>query len=406
VNAVSIDRILEGLIKQNNSKIVMVVMDGLGDIPSSDFDNKTPLEYASTLNLDALAAQSVCGRHIPVLPGITPGSGPGHLGIFGYDPIETVIGRGVLETVGLGIRLGHGDVAARANFATLDDNGIITDRRAGRIPTEANRELCGLLKEIDEIDGVRITVEPGKGHRFVVVFSGKDLNPEIDDTDPQHEGLAPLPAMPRKEEARFTAQVINKFIDSARSIIKDRRPANGILMRGISSRPRITGFKDKYKLEAAAIATYPMYRGIADLLGMTLLPAPDSIQGLFETYIEYHNKYDFFFIHVKGTDQAGEDGDFETKVDVIEKVDKALPVLMAKRPNVLCITGDHSSPCALRAHSWHPVPVLINSLFCGADDTTRFTENQCNKGGLGFFESKHLMTLLLANARRLDKYGA
>jgi 2,3-bisphosphoglycerate-independent phosphoglycerate mutase len=403
---VSIDRILEELIKQNNSKIAMVVMDGLGDVPGSDYGNKTPLEYAKTPNLDALAAQSICGRHIPVSPGITPGSGPGHLGIFGYDPIDTVIGRGVLETVGLGVRLEHGDVAARANFATLDDNGIITDRRAGRISNEKNRELCNMLKGIEEIDGVKITVEAGKGHRFVVVFRGRDLNPAISDTDPQDEGMAPLSAMPQKEEARFTAQVVNKFVDRARNIIKDQHPANGVLLRGFSSRPRISGFKEKYKLEAAAIATYPMYRGIADLLGMSLLPAPDSIEGLFETYIEYHNKYDFFFIHVKGTDQAGEDGDFETKVEVIEKVDKALPILMAKKPNVLCITGDHSSPCELRAHSWHPVPVLINSPFCGADDTTRFTENQCNKGGLGFFESRQLMTLLLANARRLDKYGA
>lgn len=402
----SIDKVMEGLIKKNNSKIVMVVMDGVGDIPNRDYDNKTPLEYASTPNLNALAKESVCGRHIPVLPGITPGSGPGHLGIFGYDPVNTVIGRGVLETVGLGVELKHGDVAARANFATIDDNGIITDRRAGRIPTEKNRELCEILKQIKEVDGVQIIIEPGKGHRFVVVFRGPNLNPAINDTDPQHEGMAPLKAKAQKEGAEFTASVINKFIERANELIKDRHPANGILLRGISSRPRIPGFKEKYKLESAAIAAYPMYRGIADLLGMTLLPAPDSIEGLFETYLEFHNKYDYFFIHVKGTDQAGEDGDFESKVSVIEKVDRALPVLLSKKPNVLAITGDHSSPCSLRSHSWHPVPVLISSPFCGADDTTRFTENQCNTGGLGFFESKYIMPILLANARRLDKYGA
>jgi 2,3-bisphosphoglycerate-independent phosphoglycerate mutase len=400
------DNILEGLIKENNSKMVMVVMDGLGDIRSPGFDNKTPLEYANTPNIDALTRESVCGRHIPVLPGITPGSGPGHLGIFGYDPLEVVIGRGVLEAVGLGVALKHNDVAARANFATLDSDGLIADRRAGRIPTEKTTQLCGILSQIKEIDGVEIIIEPGKGHRFVVILRGDNLNPAIYDTDPQNEGLAPLKAREQKEEAAYTAGIINKFLDKARNLIKDQHPANGILLRGISARPKIPGFKEKYKLEAAAIASYPMYRGIADLLGMTLLTAPDSIEGLFKTYIEFHNKYDFFFIHVKGTDQAGEDGEFLTKVSVIEKVDKALPILLDKRPSVLAITGDHSSPCPMRSHSWHPVPVLVNSRFSGADDAVRFTENQCNIGGLGFFESKHLMPLLLSNALRLDKYGA
>ncbi len=402
----NMEKIMEELIVQNNSKIVMVVMDGLGDIPHKDFDNKTPLEYASTPNLDHIVRESVCGRHIPVFPGITPGSGPGHLGIFGYDPIACTIGRGVLETVGLGVELKHGDVAARCNFATLDAEGVITDRRAGRIATEENRRLCDILRQIKEIDDVEIIIEPGKGHRFVVVFRGQNLNPAVRDTDPQHEGQAPLKAEAVREEAEYTAEIVNRFIDRATGLIKDEHPANGILMRGFSSRPRIPTFKEKYKLEAAAIAAYPMYRGIADLMGMTLLPAPDTIEGLFRTYVQYRNKYDFFFIHVKGTDQAGEDGDFAAKVGVIEKVDRALPVLMDKRPSVLAVTGDHSSPCPLRSHSWHPVPVMVHSEFCGADNTTRFTENQCNSGGLGFFESKYLMPILMANARRMDKYGA
>ncbi len=398
--------LLKDLLKENNSKIVMLVMDGVGDIRSTEFENKSPLEYAKTPNMDALALESVCGRHIPVMPGITPGSGPGHLGIFGYDPIDVVIGRGVLEAVGLGLELKHGDVAARANFATLDAEGIIVDRRAGRISDGENKNLCSILQQIKEIDGVKIIVKPGKGHRFVVLLRGDNLNSAIHDTDPQHEGHAPLKAKPRKDEAVFTADIINKFVSEARTLLKNEQRANGILLRGISERPRIPGFKEKYKLEAAAIASYPMYRGIADLLGMTLLPAPETIKGLFETYIEFYNKYDFFFIHVKGTDQAGEDGEFLTKADVIEQVDGALPILLRKKPDVLAITGDHSTPCPMYSHSWHPVPVLVNSQFCGIDDATRFTENQCNIGGLGFFESKHLMTLLLANALRLDKYGA
>lgn len=400
------DSIPEGLIKENNSKIVMLVMDGLGDIGCSEFGNKTPLEYAKTPNMDLLIKESVCGRHIPVMPGITPGSGPGHLGIFGYNPLKVVIGRGVLEAVGLGLELEHGDIAARANFATLDKEGIVTDRRAGRIHDEENKNLCSILSQIKEIDGVKIIVRPGKGHRFVVILKGDNLNSAIFDTDPQHEGHAPLDAKPQKDEAAFTADVINKFLAQARVLLGGRERANGILLRGISERPKIPGFKEKYKLEAAAIASYPMYRGIADLLGMTLLPAPETIEGLFETYTEFYDKYDFFFIHVKGTDQAGEDGEFHAKVDVIEQVDRALPILLGKRPDVLAITGDHSTPCPMHSHSWHPVPVLVSSQFCGVDDAVRFTENQCNIGGLGFFESRYLMNLILANALRLDKYGA
>ncbi len=400
------DGIPEGLLKKNNSKIVMLVMDGLGDIRTKEFGNKSPLEYARTPNIDALVSESVCGRHIPVMPGITPGSGPGHLGIFGYDPIDVVIGRGVLEAVGLGLELKHGDIAARANFATLDGEGVVVDRRAGRISDGENKTLCGILSQIKEIDGVKVIVKPGKGHRFVVLLKGAGLNAAVQDTDPQREGCAPLKAKPQKDEAAFTADIINKFVTNARTLLKEQKRANGVLLRGISERPKIPGFKEKYKLEAAAIASYPMYRGIADLLGMTLLPAPETIEGLFKTYIEFYNKYDFFFIHVKGTDQAGEDGEFLTKVDVIEKVDRALPILMEKKPEVLAITGDHSTPCAMYSHSWHPVPVLVSSQFCGVDDAVRFTENMCNIGGLGFFESKHLMTLLLANALRLDKYGA
>ena len=272
------DNILEGLIKENNSKIAMVVMDGLGDIRSPEFENKTPLEYATTPNMDVLAKESVCGRHMPVMPGITPGSGPGHLGIFGYNPLEVIIGRGVLEAVGLGLELKHGDVAARANFATLDGDGKICDRRSVRIPTEKNKELCGILSQIKDIEWVEVIVEPGKGHRFVVVFKGDNLNPAVNDTDPQHEGYAPLRAKAQKEEAAFTADVIIKFVERARTLLQEQQPANGILLRGISSRPKIPGFKEKYKLEAAAIASYPMYRGIADLLGMALLPAPDTIE--------------------------------------------------------------------------------------------------------------------------------
>lgn len=402
------DQIIQSTIKKNNSKIVLLVLDGLGDIRDSNHKNKTPLEYAKIPHMDKLASQSVVGRCYPILPGITPGSGPGHLGLFGYDPISTTIGRGVLEAVGIGFELKNGDVAARCNFATMDDNKIITDRRAGRIPTDKTEELCSILQSIGKIDGVELIVKPGKGHRFVTVFrsSKNEIGSLINDTDPLSEGLPPVLAEGQNPPSQFLASVINKYMDKGIELLKEHSPANVFLMRGIASRPTLPSLRDKYLLESAAIATYPMYRGIASLLGMKLLPAPESIEGLFQTYVEHKQKYDFFFIHVKGADQAGEDGDFESKVRCLEKVDQALPILLNVKPDVLAITGDHSTPCSMRSHSFHPVPVLIHSQFCGVDDVNQFHENACNTGGLGFFESKYLMGLMLANGKRLDKYGA
>ncbi|MBF8983099.1 2,3-bisphosphoglycerate-independent phosphoglycerate mutase [Lutibacter sp. B2] len=402
------DQIIKNTVTKNNSKIVLIVMDGIGDIRSTELDDKTPLEYAHTPNLDKLAKNSCLGRMYSVLPGITPGSGPGHLGLFGYDPTDIQIGRGVLEAVGIDFKLQDGDVASRCNFATRNDTDIITDRRAGRIPTETTITLCEKLKSIKEIDGVEIIIKPGMGHRFVTIFRSKDkkIGSNINDVDPLTEGKSPIPAKGNDPESSHLANVINKFIEKGYELIKNEHPANAFLMRGIASKPKLPSMRERYMLESAAIATYPMYRGIASLLGMTLLPAPDSIEGLFQTYADARQKYDFFFIHVKGTDQAGEDGDFHSKVKCIESVDKALPILLKNKPDVLAITGDHSSPCSMHSHSWHPVPLLIHSNFSGKDDVQVFHENACNIGGLGFFESKYLMGLLLANAKRLDKFGA
>ncbi len=401
------EEILQSVIKCNNSKIVLIVMDGVGDIRNRDYHYKTPLEYAKTPNLDKLTSESVVGRMIPVSLGITPGSGPGHVGLFGYDPMDVTIGRGVLEAVGLGLHLEDGDVAARCNFATMND-GLITDRRAGRIPTEKTVELCNVLRSIKEIDGVEIIIEPGKGHRFVAIFRNKDkaIDSLINDTDPQVEGKPPLEAKGQNKASKFLASVVNKFIKRGFELLRDYPSTNAFLTRGFSKKPNLPSMREKYCLESAAIAAYPMYRGIASLLGMKLLTAPDSIDGLFETYLENKSKYDFFFIHVKGTDQAGEDGDFESKVNCIEKVDRALPILLKSRPDVIAVTADHSSPCPMRSHSFHPVPVLVNGEFSGTDDVVCFHENACNVGGLGFFESKYLMTLLLANGKRLNKFGA
>lgn len=399
--------LVEKLVQQNNANIVLLVMDGLGDIPHRDFGRKTPLEYAITPNMDKLAKESALGRHIPVLPGITPGSGPGHLGLFGYDPLEYEIGRGMLEAAGMEMNIKDGDVAARCNFASADENGVITDRRAGRIPTEKCEEVCSILSNsIKEIDGVQIIIKPGMQHRFVVMFRGENLSDKLTDSDSLMEGKEPLAVQPLVENAKYTSEIVNKFYLKAREVIKDLRPANSLLMRGFAAKPRIPSMCDRFGLNPVCIAHYPMYRGLAKFVGMNVLDAGNTPEDAFNVYLNNCSKYDFLFVHIKYTDSFGEDGNFKEKVRTIEAVDKALPILLQKKPNVLCITGDHSTPAAMKGHSWHPVPVMIHSEFCGFDDSPRFTENDCNKGSLGMFQSKYLINYLLANAMKLSKFGA
>ncbi len=401
------DRIVENLVQCNDKNIVLLVMDGVGDIPNKKFGHVTPLEYAITSNMDRLVKESVLGRHIPVLPGITPGSGPGHLGIFGYDPIEHEIGRGILEAAGMDMDINEGDIAARCNFASADENGIITDRRAGRISTEKCKEICLVLKEnIKEIDGISVTIEAGIQHRFVVIFKGEGLSEKITDSDPLVGGKEPLTIKPLSGEAEFTADVVNKFFSEVIKIIKDLEPANSILMRGFSEKPKIPKMQDRFKLKPVCIAHYPMYRGLSRLVGMDVLDSGVKPEDAFNIYKNNIENYDYSFIHIKYTDTYGEDGNFEEKVKTIEAVDKALPILLEKKPDVLCITGDHSTPVPMKSHSWHPVPVLISSALCGVDEGSRFTEKECIKGGLGMFQSKYLINYLLANALKLAKYGA
>lgn len=401
------EKLIEGLAVNNNARIVLLVMDGVGDIPHKDFGYKTPLEYAVTPNIDRLAKDAICGRTIPVLPGVTPGSGPGHLGLFGYDPLEYQIGRGILEAAGLDMEIKDGDVAVRCNFATADKEGAILDRRAGRIPTEKCEELCALLsKKIKEIDGVEIIIRPSMQHRFVVLFRGDNLSGALSDSDPLTEGNRPHEVSAVEKKAEYTAGIVNRFYEEAREVIKDLTPANSLLMRGFSAKPRIPTMLERFKLNAVCIAAYPMYRGLSRLVGMNVAEVGKSFEDLFRKYCDLHSRYEFFFIHVKYTDSNGEDGNFAEKVKVIEAVDKALPIFLEDKPHVLCITGDHSTPALMKGHSWHHVPVMISSDICGADESKRFTENECNKGGLGTFESKYLINYLLANALKLSKYGA
>jgi len=397
------------LILPSSEKLVLLVLDGLGDIATEETGRTTPLEKAHTPNLDRLAAASALGRMIPVRPGITPGSGPGHLGLFGYDPVEVQVGRGVIEALGLDIDLRPGDLAARANFCTLDAGGQIADRRAGRIATDINQRLTARLRErIQRIEDVEILIQSGKAHRFVVIFRGPGLDGPILDTDPHHEGAPILPPRPARETpgALKAVRIIKAFYDQALPLLRDAAPANAFLMRGIDMKPAIATLTERFGLKAAAIATYPMYRGLAQLCGMTKVATGDAPADEFQTYLDRYDEFQYFFIHIKPTDAAGEDGNFDQKRAVIEQVDAALPVLLSRKPRVLAITGDHSTPCPMRGHSWHPIPVLLHSPVCGIDGAARFTERTCNTGSLGFFESKYLLPLMLANAGMLDKYGA
>ncbi|MGD1119821.1 MAG: 2,3-bisphosphoglycerate-independent phosphoglycerate mutase [Dehalococcoidales bacterium] len=385
-------------------KIVMLVLDGLGGLPDLN-TGKTELETARIPNFDALAVQSICGLSDPIAPGITPGSGPGHLALFGYDPVKYEIGRGALEAVGIDIELRAGDVAARGNFCTVDDKGIITDRRAGRITTEKSNELCKLLDGM-KIGGVDIKVYPVREHRFVVVFRGEKLDAGLTESDPSRTGVAPLDILITNPEAVKMAKIANVFVATAKDILEKHHPANMILLRGFAKRPHIPSMPEIYKLNPLAIAVYPMYRGLARLVGMTVAQTGTTLADEFKTLKDNYDNYDFFFLHVKWTDTAGEDGDFARKVKVLEDVDAALPQLTALKPEVLVITGDHSTPAAYGGHSWHPVPVMICSQFCRKDAVTKFSEQAFLAGGLGKISATQIMPLALANARKLTKFGA
>ncbi len=389
---------------KSNSKIVMVVADGLGGLPQHP-GGRTELETAATPNLDSLAARGVQGASIPVLPGVTPGSGPGHLGLFGYDPLKYVIGRGALEATGIGFELQDGDVAIRCNFCTLDAAGNISDRRAGRISTEDSAPLAVSLRQI-KIPGIEIFVEPVKEHRFVVVFRGPGLVGNVRDTDPQATGVPPLDPVAENPASQKTAEVAKEFLQQARQILASQPKANFHTMRGFAGKPKLPSYREVYGLRAAAVAVYPMYKGLARLVGMDIVGKATTLQEQMDVLAQSWSDYDFFFLHFKYTDSTGEDGNFEAKVKRIEELDAALPRITALNPQVLIVTGDHSTPCYLKSHSWHPVPTLLVSDCCRPDGLTQFSESACIRGGLGQFEAKYLMCLALANAGRLGKYGA
>jgi 2,3-bisphosphoglycerate-independent phosphoglycerate mutase len=380
-------------------------MDGVGGLPMES-GGQTALEAAHTPHLDQLAARSLCGLHVPVAPGITPGSGPAHLALFGYDPLRYHVGRGVLSALGIDFDLTTQDVAARGNFCTLAEDGTVADRRAGRIPTERNEELCQRLRQI-ELPGVELFVETVKEYRLLLVLRGDDLGGDVTDTDPQDVGEAPLQPQARSASSERTAELVAQFLDQAQEILADRHPANMVLLRGFSKQPDWPSMERAYGLRAAAIASYPMYRGVAKLVGMEALEAGKRVAAEFDTLETHWDDFDFFFLHVKRIDSAGEDGDFERKASLIEEVDALLPRLLDLAPDVLLVTGDHSTPAKMKYHSWHPVPVLLWSAYCRPDGVQTFGERACMAGGLGNrAPAVDLIPLALANARRLEKFGA
>lgn len=396
--------LIKDLATETPSKIVLLVIDGLGGLPRAE-TGKTELETARTPNLDAVARGGICGVTDPVSPGITPGSAPGHLALFGYEPLEFAVGRGILEVLGIDFDVKTGDVAARGNFCTVDSNGIVTDRRAGRISTEKNTELCAALGGIT-LEGAELLVVPVKEHRLGVVFRGQGLSGDVTDSDPQRVGLPAHPVVAHSPEAEKLASLANDFVAKAKMVLADHYPANMLLLRGFSQHPDLPTMKDVFKLNAAAIASYPMYRGLARLVGMEILDTGPNIADEFDTLARHYDQHNFFFIHVKRTDSTGEDGDFDAKVRVIEEIDELLPKVLDLEPDVLVVSGDHSTPALLKAHSWHPVPTILCSEWCRPDHVREFSESACASGGLGRLPTVQVMPLAMANALKLAKFGA
>ncbi|MFN7961826.1 MAG: 2,3-bisphosphoglycerate-independent phosphoglycerate mutase [Thermoanaerobaculia bacterium] len=402
--------LLSELAQPSEQKMVLLVLDGVGDL-RTESQPQTALEKACLPNLDALAARSALGRIVPVAAGITPGSGPGHLALFGHDPLspQAEIGRGVLEALGSGLAIAPGDLAVRGNFATADAQGLLSDRRAGRISTEECRRLVERLNEAvarSPVPGLEVTLAAGEGHRFVLLLSGANLSPAVADTDPQQLGVPPLEPQAAAPEGVATAAKITALLRVLEPAIAAEPKANRLLLRGFSVLPHLPSFAGLYGLRAGAFAGYPLYRGVASACGMEVVPCGKRVGEILDVVAEHWHRFDYLFLHVKQTDQAGEDGNLAAKVEVLEEVDAALPRLLDLGPGVIAVTGDHSTPAPMKGHSWHPVPVLLWSSQCYRDATREFTEEAAIHGHLGTFPSHDLLALMLANAGRLKKFGA
>ena len=394
---------LRGSFATTSSKILMLVVDGLGGLPHPD-TKLSELETANLPNLDAIARESACGLTVPVLPGVTPGSGPGHLALFGYDPIKYLIGRGALEALGIDVDLQEGDVAARGNFCTVDAQGNLTDRRAGRIPTSESAPLCRILDDI-ALDGAEVTVYPVQDYRFVLHLRGKDLSDQVSETDPQQTGVPTLQAQALSPAGMKAASVVRGFVDSAARLLSERDRANMIMLRGFSQLPHLPSMGEAFRLNPGAIAAYPMYRGLASIAGMRVIPTGGTFTDEIYTLREHYHEHDFFFLHYKPADAAGEDGNFKAKVAALEALDNHIPDLLDLDPDVLLVAGDHSTPAIMASHSWHPVPFMLRSKWTRGEGIEAFSERDCATGSLGTFQASDVMTLAASHAGKLLKFG-
>jgi 2,3-bisphosphoglycerate-independent phosphoglycerate mutase len=387
-----------------DTKILLLVIDGLGGVPNET--GRSELEQAHIPHLDRLAQESLCGLTLPVAYGVTPGSGPGHLALFGYDPLRVTVGRGVLEALGIDFDLQADDVAARGNFCTVDGDGRIVDRRAGRVPTETTKGICAELGRI-ELPGVQLFVEPVRDHRFLLVLRGEGVSDRVSETDPQREGVPPLLARATAPDGKATADLLNRFVDEAGRILAAHAPVNMLTLRGIAKRPELPSLPDACKFRAAAVAAYPMYRGLARLVGMDVLSTGMTFEDEVATLKEHWDRYDFFFVHYKPADAAGEDGDFQAKIRALEEIDGFIEELHGLQADVFMVAGDHSTPAVVAGHSWHPVPFLFHTMqFARHDAAEGFNEKGCSHGVLGTFPAKEVLSLAMAHAGRLTKYGA
>ena len=385
------------------SKMVLLVVDGLGGLAHPD-TGKSELETAHIPNLDAMARKSACGLTTPVLPGVAPGSGPGHLALFGYDPLKHMIGRGALEALGVDVELRPGDVAARGNFCTVDSDGLLVDRRAGRIPTELSAPICDRLDRI-EIEGVQVDVFAVQDYRFVLRLRGDGLSEAVTETDPQQAGVPALPVRALNAGAERTAALVNQFVAKAAQLMSEEERANMLLLRGFAQMPNLPAMGDVYKMSPAAIAAYPMYRGLATVAGMQVIPTGRHFSDEVETLSANYDSHDFFFIHYKPADAAGEDGDFEAKVQSLEELDPLIPAIRELEPDVFMVAGDHATPAITAGHSWHPVPFMLNSRLTRGEGIPAFNERECRQGSIGSIPATNIMLLGMSHAGKMAKYG-
>ena len=386
-----------------SSKIVLLVVDGLGGLPHPD-TGRSELETANLPNLDAMARESACGMTTPVLPGVAPGSGPGHLALFGYDPLKYIIGRGALEALGIDVELRPGDVAARGNFCTVDGEGNLVDRRAGRIPTEFSAPLCERLDTI-ELPGVQVDVFPVQDYRFVLRLRGEGLSEAVTETDPQITGVPAMPVRPLEPGAEKTANLVNDFVDQASQLLSPEERGNMVLLRGWAQLPSLPPMGDVYRINPAGIAAYPMYRGLATVANMKIIPTGHTFSDEVDTLHEEFANHDFFFIHYKPADAAGEDGDFDAKVKALEDLDPLIPRIRELNPDVFMVAGDHSTPAIMAAHSWHPVPFMLHSSLTRGEGVSGFDERNCNLGSIGSIPATNVMLLAMSHSGKLTKYG-